>query len=281
MNQVSNILSIVLLVGLWWFLLTKRKRAASLGSWLAAYRRGDYAAALEATEHFLRAGRLRDYWALRGGTLMQLGQLEEAEKSLNQAVALAPPSGPILHPISPGRTPTKSQKLSALAGAMLVELYLEQSQYNEAIKRCEASLRDWPGYGPFHAHMAEACLRRGDLPSQALKWATLAVEESRAGKGLAGESRNINLSETLTTLARAVAADSKNREQVDLLVGEAVKLAGAHSVVPTSAFVQFQSGLAYAALGDADRARQFWEEASRLDPQGRWGRAARAELTAA
>jgi hypothetical protein len=41
--------------------------------------------------------------------------------------------------------------------------------------------------------------------------------------------------------------------------------------------VHFQSGLAYAALGDEERSAQYLKEAARIDPQGRWGRAARAQ----
>jgi tetratricopeptide (TPR) repeat protein len=259
------VLQLGLFVGFVVWLVFARRR-----TWLAAYRRGDYAAALQATEGLRKAGKIRDYWALRGGTLMQLGQLEEAETSLNKAMDLMPPNEPAIQ----GRT--KSRQRAALGSAMLVELYLQQSRYDEAMRRSEASLRDLPGHGPFHAYMAEACLRRGDRPSEALRWATLAVEEDRACKTLSQESRDVNLSENLATLAWAVAAASKDGAQVDRLVDEAVKLAGSLSIVPTSAQVQFQSGLAYAALGDRDRSTRYWEEASRIDPQGRWGRAARA-----
>jgi tetratricopeptide (TPR) repeat protein len=173
----------------------------------------------------------------------------------------------------------KEIKLSALHRAGLGELYLEQGRYDEAVKCFEASLRDWPGHGPFHAQMAGACLRRGDPPADALKWATLAVEEDRAGKGVLPEAYNMNLCEDLGTLAWAVAAASHDRPQVDRLVDEAVKLAGTLSV-PTSAQVNFQSGLAYAALGDEERSAQYLKEAARIDPQGRWGRAARAQAAA-
>ena len=194
---------------------------------------------------------------------MQLGQLDETEKSLHQAMELMPLSGSAI------QGPRESRKRSALGSAILVELYLEQSRYNEAMKRSQASLRDLPGHGPFHAYMAEACLRRGDRPSEALKWATLAVEEDRTDKALPRESHDVNLSEHLATLAWAVAVASKDAALVDRLVDEALKLAGALSIVPTSAQVQFKSGLAYAALGDGERSMRYWEEAARIDPQGR------------
>jgi tetratricopeptide (TPR) repeat protein len=263
-----NVLPLVLLISfVVWLIFASRR------SWLAAYRRGDYAAALQATEGLRKARTIREYWFLRGGALMQPGQLDEAEKSLNQAMELMRPSGAAI------QGPRESRKRSALGSAILIELYLEQSRYDEAVKRSEASLRDLPGHGPFHAYMAEACLRRGDRPGEALKWATLAVEEDRTDKALPRESHNSNLSEHLATLAWAVAVASRDRAQVDRLVDEAVNLADALSIVPTSAQVHFKSGLAYAALGDEERCTRYFEEAARIDPQGRWGRAARAKAT--
>jgi tetratricopeptide (TPR) repeat protein len=259
--------------------LGRRRRLAPLKSFLEAYRRGDYAQALQLTETLPNHEHSRQYWFLRGGVLMQLGRLDEAEQSFRQAIALAQQNEFAVQ----GRgvrggigAVEKEIKLSALHGGALGELYLEQHRYDEAIRCFEASLREWPGHGPFHSHLAEACLRRGDPPADALKWATLAVEEDRAGKGVLPEVYNMNLCEDLGTLAWAVAVASHDRPQVDRLVDEAVKLAGTLSV-PTSAQVHFQSGLAYAALGDEQRSTQYLEEASRIDVQGRWGRAARTQ----
>ncbi len=258
----------------------ERRRAAPFKAFLAAYRKGDYDAALQATERIQETGNIRSYLNLRGGTLMQLGQLDEAERSLTEAVAMAPLSESRVQ----GRgvrggiaTLNKEIRLSALYRSSLGALYIERARYNEAMECFEASLRDWPGHGPFHAQMAEVCLRRGDAPAEALKWAALAVEEDRTGKALSQETHDMNLSESLGTFAWAAAVASKDRAQVDRLVDEAVKLA-AHCSVPTSAQVHFESGLAYAALGDRDPGRRYWEEAARIDPQGRWGRAARAKL---
>jgi tetratricopeptide (TPR) repeat protein len=259
--------------------LGRRRRLAPLNSFLDAYRRGDFAQALQITETLPNHPHSRQYWFLRGGALMQLGRLNEAEQSFRQAVALAQQNEFAIQ----GRgirggigAVEKEIKLSALHVAALGDLYLEQGRYGEATRCFEASLRDWPGHGPFHSHLAEACLRRSDPPAEALQWATLAVEEDRAGKGVLPEAYNMNLCEDLGTLAWAVAVASHDRPQVDRLVDEAVKLAGTLSV-PTSAQVHFQSGLAYAALGDEKRSSQYLEEAARIDPQGRWGRAARAQ----
>jgi tetratricopeptide (TPR) repeat protein len=266
--------------------LGRRRRLDPLESVLTPYRRGDYEAALEATEGLRESMAAlspqlplsqaeidRHYWALRGGALMQLGELSEAEKSLDQAVALAQQCECEYRRWDPGME--RKIKLSALHSARLGEIYLQQRRYDDAMKRFEASLRDWPSHGPFHAHMAEACLLKGDPPSEGLKWATLAVDEDRAAKA-SPETHDMNLCEDLATLAWAVAVASPNRAQVDGLIAEAVKLAGTRSV-PTSAQVHFQAALAYIALGDWERSTRYLEEASHIDPQGRWGRAARAQ----
>jgi tetratricopeptide (TPR) repeat protein len=258
----------------------ERRRAAPFKAFLAAYRKGDYATALKTTEQIQETGNIRSYLNLRGGVLMQLGQLDEAERLLTQAVAMAPLSESRVQGrgIRGGIAALgKEIRLSALHRSCLGALYIERGRYKEAMECFEASLRDWPGHGPFHARMAEVCLRRGDAPAEALKWATLAVEEDRTGKAVSQETHGMNLSESLGTLAWATAVASKDRAQVDRVVDEAIKLA-ARCSVPTSAQVHFESGLAYTALDDRERGRQYWEEAARIDPQGRWGRAARAKL---
>src|SRR5262249_30872208 len=144
-------------------------------------------------------------------------------------------------------------KRLALRQAMLGSVYLELGRYEDATQCFEGALRDWPGHGPFHAGLAESYLLRDDPESEVLKWATLAVEEDRADKGVAPESYNENLSEDLAMLAWATATASKDRAQVDRLVDEAATLSST-LLAATRAQTQFHAGMAYAALGDDSRA---------------------------
>jgi tetratricopeptide (TPR) repeat protein len=264
---------LVLLVGFAISVFRQRRRQGSLDAFLAPYARGDYAAALEATETLRKSVEPRQYWFFRGGFLLQLGRFDEAESSLKEAAALR-----------------QAAKFSTLCNQTLGELKIEQRCYDEAVKYFEASLRDWPGNGPSHRGIAESFLRRAYRPAEALDWAKLAVQEDRAivnerirsggpkFQALSELSHNLNLGESLATLAWAVAASVQDRKQVDALTGEAVGLTQGKAV-SSSSLVHFHVGLAYAALGDRSLSEHHWNEAARLDLQGRWGRAARSRLT--
>jgi len=85
----------------------------------------------------------------------------------------------------------------------------------------------------------------------------------------------LNLSENLATLAWATAVVSHDQEQVDRLVSEAADLVRGGSV-QTVAQVHYHCGQAYTALNNFLKSEQHFEEASRVDPNGLWGRTARA-----
>jgi hypothetical protein len=137
-------------------------------------------------------------------------------------------------------------------------------------------LQEWPGHGSTHRAIAETWLRRGNDPTEALKWARLAVEEDSALMSIP-EDRHIDLGEDLATLAWAVAVTSQDRAEVDRLVGEAVSVVGSQ-VVTSAAMIEYHSGLAYAALGDQGRSLEHLNGAARIDKGGRWGRAARVVM---
>jgi tetratricopeptide (TPR) repeat protein len=255
--------------------LQRRRRKTTIDKFLALYRRGDFEAALQAIEG-LRKEPI-PYGSLRAGVLMQLGHLDEAEKLLLRSIALAEQREPAVRGrgLGMGTAELKRQmKLSALRWETLGQLHLERLRYDEAMRCFETSLRDWPDRGSSHRAIAETWLRRGDSPSEALKWANLAVEEDRAAEAMSQLVRDTNLAEDLATLAWAVAVASHDGAEVDRLVAEAVSLVGSLAVT-SCAQVQYHSGLAYAALGDRGRSAQHFKEAARIDQRGRWGRAAR------
>ena len=173
----------------------------------------------------------------------------------------------------------KQIRLTALSRSALGDLYLERGRYNEALRCFEAGVKDWPGRGGFHRGIAETLLRKGARATEALKWARLAVDEERASKDYSQELRDTNLGEALATLAWAVAAELRDQNEATRLVAEAESKVGAFSVAST-AQVQYLAGRAYEELGDRTRSAERFEEAARIDPRGRWGRAARAAAQA-
>ena len=234
------------------------------------YRRGDYETALQAAEGLrLGGGEITGpYCFFRGAVLAHLGRFEEAEVWLHRDIAL--------------RQNDKDTRLLGIACTTLGHLMLQTRRYDEAQECFEASLRHSPERGSGYRSMAELCLLRGDNPVEALRWAKLAIDHEQADQGLSPEARKeearkINLGEHLATLAWATATATRDRSEVARFVTEAVDSVGAGSVA-AAAQVQYQSGRAYAELGDIQASTQHYEEAARLDPQGNWGRAARVAL---
>jgi tetratricopeptide (TPR) repeat protein len=238
-------------------------RRDTINAVLDAYRRGDYASALQAAEAFKGNPELAaSYFFFSGTMLMHLGRLQEAEQYLRRHLTVA-----------------TDPKLTALANSSLGELLLEMQRYDEALECFETSLRHWPDRGSSHRDIAEAFLRRGGPTAEAVKWAQLAVKEDRsrdnpAGSPEAQEVYNTNLAEDLATLAWAVAEDSCDKAQVDRLVDEAVTLLG--PATSPAAQVHCHSGRAYLALSDSRKSEHHFDEAARIDPNGLWGRSARA-----
>ena len=237
---------------------------------LTAYREGNFVAALKITERLRKEA--EQYCFLRGGLLMQLGNLDEAEKLLQQSVTLSEQRETAIRNENPEEIAAleKQTKLCAFRWASLGELHLERGRYNKAMQCFETSLCKWPGYGSFHRAIAETWLHRGDDPGEALKWATLAVKETRAAKAS-------SLGEDLATLAWALAVASQDRAKVDQLVDEAISVVSTQSV-SSRALVNYYSGLAYKELGDSQLGAVHLEEAAACDRLGRWGRAARLRL---
>jgi len=228
-----------------------------------AYRRGDYDTALERSKVLRDAGDMASYSFYRGSLLIQVGEEKEAEAWMRRR----------LESISDAR-------LRALSYGELGHVLMIQQRYDEAMEAFTACLKLWPNRPSSYRNVAECWLRQGDNAGEALKWAMEAVERQRAeqpeteGAKLVHE---INLAEELTTLAWAIAANGGDASEVNELVAEAVPLAGEQAVEST-AMVHFQAGLAYAVLEDLETSGAYFEEAARVDPQGRWGREARAMM---
>lgn len=235
-------------------------RQATLDALMEAHRCGDYATALDLSEG-LRAGDglTPEYCFYRGSLLMQLGREDEAEKWLRRRLALR-----------------SDDKRKALTHSVLGHLLMRQQRFDEAMECYDACLRLWPERASSHRNIAEAHLRRGGRPGDALEWARKAVAMERAVQPDSEGAQTVhhqNLSEQLATLAWAAAVSACGREEVDRLVAEAIALAG-NQAAESTGLVHCQAGHAYAALGEAGMSERYFEEAARIDPQGRWGREA-------
>ena len=225
-----------------------------------AYRRGDYATALERADVLKETGEMASYCLYRGSLLMQLGREQEAEGWMRRRLEM----------ISDAR-------LKALSYGDLGHALMMLQRYDDAMDAFTACLKLWPERPSSYRNVAEYWLRRGERSVEALKWAMQAVERQRAEQPDSDEARQVHevsLAEQLTTLAWAIAVNDGDDSEVNDLVEEAVALAGGQTVDST-AMVHYQAGLAYAALHEAGKSEQHFEEAARVDPQGRWGREAR------
>jgi tetratricopeptide (TPR) repeat protein len=236
----------------------------TLGEVMGPYRRGDYETALKAAEGFKRDGQItRSYCFYRGSMLERLGRLEEAEKWLRRHIDLAEQE--------------ENRRYVAIGHSKLGNLLVQAGRYQEAKQCFERSMRHFPGRSSGYRNMAELCLVRGDRPAEAVRWAKLAMEREQADR-MSAELRRLNTGEILATQAWATAAETHNIGEVTALVAQARASVGT-SDMSSTALVEYQSGRAFAELGDKRRAVEHYEAAAKLDPQGRWGRAARAAIS--
>ena len=236
----------------------------ALESVMEAHRRGDYAAELERAEGFRSGTEVTEqYCFFRGSALLNLGREEEAERWLRRHVAMR-----------------MLQKEKALGWAVLGDLLLQQRRFHEAMECYQVCLQLWPERPSSRRNLAEWYLRRGDHADEALKWAREAVDRQRSTPPKSDAARRVhrlNLGEELATLAWAIAVATRDRGEVDRLIAEAEVLVHGGNV-QSAALVACQAGRAYTALGEIERGARHFEEAARIDRQGRWGREARAMM---
>jgi tetratricopeptide (TPR) repeat protein len=227
---------------------------------LNSYRVGDYSNALALCNLARSAG--MDMGVFKGELLLQLGQMDEAVETLTAAVAAE-----------------KDPKPAALANCVLGQVYLFQQRLDKAQDCFTAALNLWPERAATHRSVAEVWLRR-ESPSEALRWARLAVEKERADPGVTPETKAANLATDLAVLALATAAASGDASDVEKSATEAAGLCGGLAV-SSVAQVHVYCGLAYKGIGNAAKATEHFELAARVDPRGAWGREAQGLVTEA
>jgi tetratricopeptide (TPR) repeat protein len=126
--------------------------------------------------------------------------------------------------------------------------------------------------------VAEVWLRQGRELVQALQRARRALEIDRASQAPSAEAHNFRIAEDASLLAWAIAANSGDVQEVEALLAEAFPLT-ANSAKPIQAQVHFYAGQAYAALKMQERSASQFSQASKVDPQGQFGRLAGTMLT--
>jgi tetratricopeptide (TPR) repeat protein len=89
------------------------------------------------------------------------------------------------------------------------------------------------------------------------------------------EALDSRLGEDLAMLAWAVAANSGAAAEVESLLAESFKLCGTKTK-PILAQIHYQAGKAYEALKMPEKAREHFRQAAEVDPNGIYGRLARA-----
>ena len=154
---------------------------------------------------------------------------------------------------------------------------MDMERYPEAIAAFEEAIRMWPDRGTGHREVAEVWLRQGHELAQALQRAQRALEVDRASQALSAETHNLRIAEDASLLAWAIAANSGDVQEVEALLAEAFPLT-ANSAKPIQAQVHFYAGKAYAALNLQEKSASQFSEASRVDPQGQFGRMARTMM---
>ena len=231
-----------------------------------ACRKGEYERGLHLAEDLKKQRRTIPpaYWFLRGKLLYQLGRLPDAESCFRTELTLEADS-----------------RRKALAREALGRVLMEEKRYDAAIASFEASAEDCSDLGIGHCGIAEAYLRQGIRAADALGSARLAVEIARAARARHKQLQDMDLAEAMATLAWAVAAHSADASEVDRLVADAFPLCS-EEYKPIQAHLHFLAGGAYSALGGRgarEKSADYFQQAAAADPQGNFGRLAKAAET--
>jgi tetratricopeptide (TPR) repeat protein len=163
----------------------------------------------------------------------------------------------------------------------IASVLMDQGRFPEAIAFFENAGSAWPDRGSSHRGVAEVWLRQGREFPEALEHARQAVEIDRPASGMKKEALDTRLGEDLATLAWAVAANSTvaansgAAAEVDSQLTESFKLCGTKTK-PILAQIHYQAGKAYEALKMPEKAREHFRQAAEVDPNGIYGRLARA-----
>lgn len=224
------------------------------GSAAVSFDRGEYQRVLEQAVDEGDS----DALILRASALHHLGRHKDALQALDKSISMAGDK-------------------ESLAGALerSAEVLLAIGRFAEAEKRLSQALQASPDRAAPHRIVAECWLRRGVSVTQTTQRARQAVEIEQTVQGLNHQTKAHSLSESLVTLAWALAREGREPE-VEETVKEALNMPV--NSVPVKAGVHFRAGLAYSTLGRAADAKAYFRRVTEIDPQGYYGNQARGML---
>lgn len=228
----------------------------------AAYRKGDFATALEKAES-LKDGssKTAEYCFFHGTMLHHLGKLVEAEASLREGLPME-----------------ENPRQRALVFNTLASVLMDQERFPEAIAFYENAGRAWPDRGASLRGIAEVWLHQGREFPEALEQARQAVEIDRKATGMKKEALDSRLGEDLGVLAWALAANGKPVREVESTLMEAFHLCGS-GTKPVLAELHYHAGRAYSELHEWEKSREHFRQAAEIDLQGQIGRKARSTIS--
>ena len=227
--------------------------SSSADTVMLAFRMGDYEAALKRAEGLPKTS--HDYLLYRGLVLHKLGKLDEALMSLDRAA--------IMEGLN------KKQMAQNYLGLGLV--LRDKGMTEEAVLCFEESLKHQPDHGSFYRAMSTALLLGGIRPADAVQKAQVSVNLENRLQVSSPDSLDMSLCESVSVLAWAHAANTKDEWEVGKLEREAKALLDVTNK-PAAGMVYFSFGKAYLALDKLAQSAENFEKAARLEPQGNYGR---------
>lgn len=227
--------------------------SSSVDSVMLAFRMGDYQAALKRADGLPKAS--HDYLFYRGSVLHKLGKLDEALLSLDRAA--------IMEGLN------KKQMAQNYLGLGLV--LRDKGMTDEAVLCFEESLKHQPDHGSFYRAMSTAWLLGGVRPADAVQKAQFSVNLENRLQVSSPDSLDMSLCESVSVLAWAHAANTKDEWEVGKLEREAKALLDVTNK-PAAGLVYFSFGKAYLALGKLALSAESFEKAAKAEPQGNFGR---------
>jgi tetratricopeptide (TPR) repeat protein len=242
------------------------RRQRLLRDQIAAYQRGDYRRQIEIVEGFRHNGsEPPDYLFFYGGACLQLGRLAQAEQALGRSLAME-----------------KTPSLRVIARNELGRVFMEQDRWEDAEDCFRKCIAEAPERGAGHRALAELLLRRGDNAQAAMAAAQRALDADRTAHKRRGElgklDHDTSLAESLVFFAWAAAENRAPAVEVESALTEAFSLCG-RETVPVLAELHYCAGHAYATLGNRAESAHHFQSAAELDPDGTYGRLARAVVT--
>jgi tetratricopeptide (TPR) repeat protein len=197
---------------------------------------------------------------LRGTVLLFKGRLPEAEESLRTSIAKHLVRGGV-----------------GLIGALtnLGSVLLRQKRFREAAAALEVVHKIHPQFSAAHNDLAEVLLTQGQEPQRAL----LLVENALKLKLGNARLRNADRHSTAYMYAnRALALAMLGRMEEASASVEMAKDSGDPSFIPGLAGTAWRCGLALVRMQKFQAAREQFQQAATIDPQGLYGKLAASAL---